>query len=198
MMDVLKAVEIDENTVGEIVRALKDSHRDERAFRDAELLRLRKRDSELQSRLDRAYEDRLDGVIDEAYWRRVSASWREEQDGAARQIQRLSQTSRGYVDQAGEILELSRMAYSQYLEREMKEKRKLLQLLLSNCSSNGVSLSPTYKTPFNLIAEGRQKQFKLPVCNPLHNPSPFVCQTVSLRNSTCYQRAGRSGGAEAE
>ncbi|MCK4372919.1 MAG: recombinase family protein, partial [candidate division Zixibacteria bacterium] len=162
MMDVLKAVEIDDYTVGEIVRALRDSHQDERVFRDAELLRLRKRDGELQSRLDRAYEDRLDGVIDEAYWRRVSASWRDEQDGVAGQIQKLSQTSRGYIDQAVEILELSKMAYSMYLERETDEKRQLLQSLLSNCSSDGVSLCPTYKTPFNLIAEGRQNQLSSP------------------------------------
>lgn len=178
MMDVLKAIEIDADTVGEIVRALKDSHRDEMNYRDTELLRLRKRDRELRARLDKAYEDRLDGVIDEAYWRRVSTSWRDEQDGVSGQIQKLSQTSRGYIDQAVEILELSKMAYSRYFERKTDEKRQLLQSLLSNCSSDGVTLCPTYKTPFNLVAEGRQNQLKLPqideFCNWLrHDQSAF-------------------------
>ncbi|MBU8934774.1 MAG: zinc ribbon domain-containing protein [candidate division Zixibacteria bacterium] len=162
MMDVLKAVEIDDGTVGDIVQALKDSHQDETTFRDSELLRLRKRDRELQSRLDRAYEDRLDGVIDEEYWRRVSASWRDEQNGIAHQIQKLGQSDRNYIDQAVEILELSKMAHSLYLERKTAEKRQLLQSLLSNCSSDGINLCPTYQTPFNLIAEGRQNQFKYP------------------------------------
>ncbi len=51
------------------------------------------------------------------------------------------------VRQPLEVLELSKMAYSLYLERKTDEKRQLLQSLLSNCSSDGVTLYPTYKKP---------------------------------------------------
>ncbi len=69
--------------------------------------------------------------------------------------------NRDYVDEASEILELSKMAYSLYISRSEKEKRQLLRSLLSNCLSDGVSLYPTYKKPFNFIAEGRETQIKL-------------------------------------
>lgn len=162
MAAVLKAIEIDESTVSDITNALKDSHSDEKAFREKELSRLQSRQEALQQRLDKAYEDRLDGVIDERYWSDVSQKWRAEQDGIVAQIGRLTDASRDYVDEATEILELSKRAYSLYVKQETIEKRQLLKSLLSNCTSDGTTLYPTYKKPFNMIAEGVQMQFKLP------------------------------------
>jgi len=37
----------------------------------------------------------------------------------------------------------------------------------------------------------------LPLCNPLHNPSPFGCQAVSLRSSRVIKEQALPDGAEA-
>jgi site-specific DNA recombinase len=162
MASVLKAIEVDQAAIDDVIRALKDSCRDERVFRESEVKRLSARQTELQTRLDKAYEDRLDGVIDDRYWRDVSAKWRTEQDSVTAQLERLTGTGRDYVDQALKVLELSKMAYSLYVERNGAERRQLLKSVLSNCLFDGVTLYPTYKKPFDLIAEGVQNQFKLP------------------------------------
>lgn len=162
MEDVFKAIEIDAHTISDIIRALKDSHRTEKESRKSEIKRLTRRQTELQSRLDKAYEDRLDGVIDEVYWREVSMKWREEQDLVSGRLQKYTEVNRNYVDEASEILELSKMAYSLYVSRNTEQKRNLLRSVLSNCSFDGATLYPTYKTPFNYIAEGLENKFKLP------------------------------------
>jgi len=162
VQDFLKAIEIDDKTVNDIIRALKNSYQDEKRFRRNEVDRLQKRYDDLQKRLDKSYEDRLDGVIDDRYWRDISTKWREEQDQITCMLNQLTNANRDHIEQAIEILELSQTAYSLYLEQNSVERRKLLGLLLSNCTIDGLTLCPTYKKPFNLIAEGRELQSKLP------------------------------------
>ena len=160
--DVFRSIQIDDSTISEIVRALNDSRVKEREFREKEVARLERKSADLQSKLDRAYEDRLDGTIEDGFWRDISARWREQQDQVAAQLTKFRAAHRNYIDEATEILELSKTAYSKYLKGEHSSKRKLLQLILSNCTFDGVTLYPTYKTPFDLIAEGVQNQLKRP------------------------------------
>ncbi len=171
MADIFKAVEVDGRTVDDVVRALKDSYRDEKDYRTTETARLVKRRDELQYRLDKAYEDRLDGVIDVGYWQDVSSRWRSEQDAVNDQLTRLTESSRDYIDQAAEVLELSQQAYSLYVSRKASEKRELLALVLSNCTFDGTTLYPTYRKPFDLIAEGIQNQIKLPRLDSNQRPA---------------------------
>ena len=141
---------------------MKSSYTDEREFRESEVRRLKRRYEDLQVRLDKSYEDRLDGIIDKRYWAEVSTKWRAEQDEVRAQINKFEQADRNYVDQGTKILELAQHAYSLYVGRELSEKRKLLNCVLSNCTLNGLTLYPTYKKPFDLIAEGVKTKRKYP------------------------------------
>ena len=162
MKAILKAIEITDDTLDDIIKALKDSYGDENVFRQTEIDRLKRRYAELQKRMDKSYEDRLDGLIDEAFWRDLNTKWREEQDDITSQLDRFSVANRNYVEQAMEILELSKDAYSLYVSQKGDEKRKLMKMILSNCTIDGLTLCPTYKKPFDYIAEGLKLQFKLP------------------------------------
>ena len=59
-----------------------------------------------------------------------------------------------YFDQGAKIIELAQNAYSLWLRQNPHEKAKLLRILLSNCTFDGVSLHPTYRKPFCWLAEG--------------------------------------------
>lgn len=159
---VLNAIQIDDKIVNWIMQALRESHGEEKAYREAELKRLNRRHGDLQCRIDKAYEDRLDGVIDEAYWRDVSVRWRSEQDAVRVQIECLQRANRNYLEQGMEILELAQCAYSQYVRQDFSEKRRLLNCVLSNCTIDDLTLYPTYKKPFDLIVEGLKTIKKLP------------------------------------
>ena len=50
--------------------------------------------------------------------------------------------------------ELSKQLYSQYVRANYEERGKILKLVASDFVLDGVSLYPTYRKPFNFIAEG--------------------------------------------
>ncbi|MBK7142274.1 MAG: recombinase zinc beta ribbon domain-containing protein [bacterium] len=171
MGDTLRSIQVTPSIVQDIVRALQDFHSTEREHSETEMKRLRARQTDLQRRLDKAYEDRLDEVIDQGYWHEVSTKWRSEQDSISRRIDALRTANRGSVDFALEILELSQEAYSLYLSGNTEGKRQLLNSVLSNCTLDGLTVTPTYKKPFGYIAEGLDLQLKLPRLDSNQRPA---------------------------
>ena len=68
----------------------------------------------------------------------------------------------GYIDQGIQILELAQQAHSLYVRQNVREKRRLLDTVLWNCTLDDVTLYPTYRKPFDLIAEGVRMQVMHP------------------------------------
>ena len=52
---------------------------------------------------------------------------------------------------AQRTFELANKAYSLDVSQNPTEKAKLLKMLLSNCSVDAVSVTPTYRNPFDMI-----------------------------------------------
>ena len=59
---------------------------------------------------------------------------------------------------ARRVLELAQIAHSEYLKRKPAEQAELLRTVLLNCSIDAVSLYPTYRNPFDLIAKRVKNQ----------------------------------------
>jgi len=51
------------------------------------------------------------------------------------------------------IFELANKAHSLYLSRDSADRGRLLKSVLLNCTTDGTTLLPTYRKPFNLIFE---------------------------------------------
>ena len=64
----------------------------------------------------------------------MSAKWRGEQDSCLREIDRHQTANRSYMDEGVELLELARNARRLFERQEPREKRRLLNFVLSNCS----------------------------------------------------------------
>jgi site-specific DNA recombinase len=62
--DLLKGLVFDDQVMDWIVDALHQSHADEKKFRRDALARLQDEQSKIQNRLDKLYDDRLDGFIE--------------------------------------------------------------------------------------------------------------------------------------
>ena len=108
----------------------------------------------LRTRMDQVYEDKLDGKIDEAFWTRKMNESREQERTLEAELSRLSvQLTAEKVLTVQRIFELAQTAYSLYLTRNAAERGQLLKSVLLNCSTDGVSLCPTYRKPFDLIFE---------------------------------------------
>jgi site-specific DNA recombinase len=59
---------------------------------------------------------------------------------------------------AQRTLELANVAYSLYLTKQPAEQAELLRKVLLNCSIDAVSITPTYRKPFDLIFERAKRK----------------------------------------
>ena len=104
--------------------------------------------------MDSTYCDKLDGKISEEFWQRKQADWSAEEQRISLQLEALKEPNEANnLANVRRIFELAQNAYSLYLTRKPAEQAELLRNVLLNCSIDGVSIYPTYKMPFDLIAK---------------------------------------------
>lgn len=159
----VKKIQIDEETLAYLVDILKDIHEEEKEYHNSMLKTLNEEHKKLQDRIDKAYLDKLDGKISDEFWLRQYERLKSQQDDVMIKIERHRKANKGYIESGIKVLELSKKAYSLYLQSPPPIKREILNLLLSNCTFDEGSLYFTYKKPFDLIAEGIQTQNWLPI-----------------------------------
>ncbi len=152
---IVQAVVIDVETAEWMRQVLRESHADEEAYHSGQIAELQKQYADLQTKMDRAYEDLLDRKISEELWERKSEEWRRAQVSVRAAIERHEGANQCYFDEGFRILGLAQRAYDLWREQEAKERRKLLDILLSNCTFDGERLRGTYTKPFCWLAEGR-------------------------------------------
>ena len=151
---LVEQVRIDDETIEWIVAALKESHREERAYHDQQIEKLQADVRKLQARIDAVYEDKLDGKVSEDFWTRKSREWRDQQIAVMTTIEQHQRANQFYFDAGVKVLRLAQRAHTLWLAQPPTERRRLLDVLLLNCTFDGTKLSPTYRKPFCWLAEG--------------------------------------------
>ncbi len=148
----LKGLSVPDDVVSQIVAAIREDERHSESKIVSERCRLDTRLTAIRNRMDAEYSDKLDGKIPADFWERKMTDWRAEEQEVKTAIQGLSNAETGdRALDAQRILELANKAYSLYVSQNSTEKAKLLRLLLSNCFIDAVSVTPTYRKPFDTI-----------------------------------------------
>ena len=95
---------------------------------------------------------KLDGKIDEQFWTRKQAEYLEQERSleAALSSMHVPVTSENVLT-VERVFELANNVHFLYLTRNPAERGELLKSVLLNCATDGVSLWPTYRKPFDLI-----------------------------------------------
>jgi hypothetical protein len=99
------------------------------------------------------YVDKLDGVVDTAFFEKMSTQWRDEQNRCLREIERHQQADLSYMEEGVQLLELARSARKLFERQEPREKRRLLNFVLSNCTWEDGEVVANFRQPFDLLAE---------------------------------------------
>jgi site-specific DNA recombinase len=151
---LLKQIYVPETFANAIVHSLEQDSSCAEQWRQAQLAGIQKRLAALRTRMDQMYEDKLDDKIDEGFWRRKMAECRDQERTLETALSGLSQpiTSENVLT-AKRIFELANKAHFLYVTRNHAERGQLLQSVLLNCATDGVSFWPTYRKPFDLIFE---------------------------------------------
>ena len=151
--DLLGRLAFDEEVLAWVRDALRASHADEKHEHEAAIGRLRDGYDRLQSRMHAMYVDKLDGKVDGAFFDRMSAEWRAEQDRCLREIERHQTADRSYLEEGVRLLELARNAQRLFEKQEPREKRRLLNFVVSNCTWKDGELLADLRQPFDLLSE---------------------------------------------
>jgi len=138
-----------------VTRALRESHVDEQKEHEAAIARLQAEHDRLQARLHAMYVDKLDGRIDNSFYVQMSEQWRLEQDKLMQQIIQHQVADRSYINEGVRLIELAHDAQRLFLKQEPSEQRRLLDFVLSNSTWKDGVLTPTFRQPFDIIAEAR-------------------------------------------
>ncbi len=151
--EILRCLTFDDEVLGWVKAALLQSHVDEKQFHREAIERLQAEYNRLQRRIESAYEDKLDGRIGAAFFDQKAAEWRAEQERIERAIQDHRQADQSYMEEGLALLELAGRAADLFEKQEPREKRRLLDFVLSNSTwANGV-LTPVFRQPFDLLAD---------------------------------------------
>ena len=156
LADVIRPIQISAEIADDISKAIRSSGQDAERSRTEALRQLDQRRRAITSKLDRGYEDLLEGRISDDFWARKSKAWEAELvvvDGEQAQIETPQPDS---IVTAEEILELAKRAEILYKSQDPAEQQRLLETVLSNCTFDSGSLCPTYSKPFDLLVRGNE------------------------------------------
>ena len=104
--------------------------------------------------MEQVYQDRIDGKVDETFWRQMTDRWQKKQEEVQEAIAQHERASVFYFEEGVLLMELAQQAYSVYRASPMAKKRRILAFLLSNCLLKDRNLVPHYRKPFCWFAEG--------------------------------------------
>ena len=151
--DLLSTLTFDDEVLEWVREALRGSHADEKREHEAAIARLQAECDRFQNRIHAMYVDKLDGRVDPDFFDRMSAEWRTEQDRCQREIARHQSADQSYLEEGVALLELARNAQRLFKKQEPREKRRLLDFVVSNCTWRDGALKATLRQPFDLLAE---------------------------------------------
>ena len=159
MGELLKDIYVPETIAHAIVDSLQSDSARVESERQTRLSATEQRLTALRGRIDQMYEDKLDGKIDEEFWARKTNEWREQEHQLELVLTRLKNpVPSDNVLTVKKIFELANKAHFLYVTRSHAERGQLLKSVLLNCDTDGASLCPVYRKPFDLIFERAKNQ----------------------------------------
>jgi site-specific DNA recombinase len=151
--ELLGRLKFDDEVLEWVREALHASHADERREHQEAIKRHQAEHKRLNERIHAMYVDKLDGLVDTAFFERMSNQWREEQNRCQREVELLQAADRSYMDEGVALLELAQNAQMLFAKQGPREKRRLLNFVLSNCTWEDGKVVATFRQPFDLLAE---------------------------------------------
>ena len=174
--NILGELQFSEALLDWMREALRQSQKEKAAFHRRAIEKLNAQYSKLQNRIDQIYLDKLDGEIEEAFYRRNVSQWREEQAQIRTRIERHEKADQNYIEQGIRLLEVARGAQEFYRTHGQAERADLMSFILAGSALEDDQVTPSFKPPFDIIHRIAQETKKaasdLPTACPVLLPRP--------------------------
>jgi len=141
------------------------------AYHSTALNELKNRYDQMQGRLDRLYDDKLDEKISSAFYERKAREYSAEKETIAESIQKHSRASDKYCELGIYLYEFSQKARNIYKNANLEEKRHIMGYVFDHLSLDAGELSYTFSKPFAVLHEAVKmtngsKVAKMPKSHP--------------------------------
>jgi DNA invertase Pin-like site-specific DNA recombinase len=149
---ILQNIHLTEKQVSDIYTGLKESLQDKISYHNKAVEHIERQVKVLQNRIDKAYIDKIDGKISEDFWNSQTKKWADEKENLTIKLLAHQKSDTNYLQNADVVLKLANKAYDLFMKQDAEEKRKLVNLLVSNSTFDGKNLHFTYRKEFESIA----------------------------------------------
>ena len=152
---ILNKMKIEDDGVREWFRTvLASKTRDTQLDSMAQRHELQRQETLIVGQQDRLLNMRLAEEIDEATFAARQTEIRDRLSNMKLQLEALDRSHDEYADLASRIFELSQSLTDKWLTADVLEKRQILEIVFLNCVLDDVTLVPTIRKPFDVLAEG--------------------------------------------
>jgi len=155
-------MKVPDEIMEQILDTLKQNHDRKSTFRAEQYKQLTKDRDVYGTRIERLYEDRLDGRITVDEYDKYHESFRKKQTEIDVQLSMLDDAEDNYYLTANYLLELASRAKELFESSEVEQRRQLINLVLQNPRVEGKKVRYEVIKPFNLILDCADRQSWLP------------------------------------
>jgi site-specific DNA recombinase len=155
VLGIFDRIRIQDDAVRDWFRAVLASQtRDAQAASLAQAAELNRQRTLIVNQQDRLLNLRLADEIDQETFARKQTELCDRLAAIKLQLDVVDRAHDETADLAVKVFELSQTLGQQWLTADYATKRRILEIVLLNCQLDGVTLCPTMRKPFDVLAEG--------------------------------------------
>lgn len=152
-LDIFNAIKLPQEAVEEITKSLKESHEDKTHFQKDLQDRYQSEYNKFQNRIEKGWEEQLDGSITKSFYEKKRKEYREKQEILERKMINTREADEAYYINANYVLNLASRASELFESSELEQKRILIKTALQNLTIDDENLHYDWIKPFDVIAE---------------------------------------------
>lgn len=139
-----------------LTHALKESYASETDFKKKNITNLQRRAAQIDSRLDKMYDDRLDGRISAETYDKKAREYEQERKALQSEVLRHQEAGDETRELRVKIFELSQAAPNIFAKAAIEKQRTLIGLVFERLEMKGGKLSYSFREPFAVLAKNAQ------------------------------------------
>lgn len=135
--------------------AIKEVRKIKSEYEGTSLEEIQKQIARLNNRLEKLYEDKVDGIISREYWQEKHNEWHAQKDNLINKLKIISSTAKNF-DEGSNLLEnFCKYAQDEFLRSSAKKKQAILKMLGSNFFYKDKKVSVVLTSVFDYILNNR-------------------------------------------
>lgn len=155
VLEIFAKMRIEDEEVRDWFRmVLASQTKDSQAESKAQRAELSRQESLLIAQQDKLLDMRLREDIDQDTYAAKQTQLRDRLASIKLQRDALDRSHDEVADLASRVFELSQTLTQKWLSADVFEKRRILEIVFLNCTLDDVTLCPTIRKPFDILAEG--------------------------------------------